>query len=125
MVIESINTKSAPEPVGPYSQAVRFGNLLFCSGQIPIDPNSGALMTGDIKKEATQVLENLKEVIEAAGSSMEATVKVTIYLKNLNDFALVNEVYAQYFTNKPARSCVEVSAIPKGANVEMDAIAVI
>lgn len=120
---EIINTPKAPAAVGPYSQAVRVGNLAFVSGQIPINPDNGELLRGNILAQTTQVLENLKAVIEACESSLEKTIKVTIYLTNMDDFATVNEVYAQYFKESPpARACVQVSRLPKNVSVEMDAI---
>jgi 2-iminobutanoate/2-iminopropanoate deaminase len=122
--IETIYTEDAPEPVGPYAQAKRVGDFVFCSGQIPIDPKLGKLVTGDIEAEATQVLENLKAVLEKAGASLETAVKVTIYLTDLKDFEKVNAVYKDYFTTKPSRSTVQVAALPKGAHIEMDVIAV-
>jgi 2-iminobutanoate/2-iminopropanoate deaminase len=122
--IETIYTEDAPEPVGPYAQAKRVGDFVFCSGQIPLDPQLGKLVTGDIESEATQVIENLKAVLEKAGASLETAVKVTIYLTDLKDFEKVNTIYKDYFTTKPARSTVQVAALPKGARVEMDVVAV-
>ena len=123
MKAEEVFTDQAPAPVGPYAQAKKFGNLVFLSGQIPIDPRTNKLVQGDIEVETTQVLENLKAVLLAAGSSLDHVLKVTIFLTNMQDFATVNTIYGEYFTNKPARACVEVSHLPKGVRVEMDAIA--
>lgn len=123
--IVDVFTENAPEPIGPYAQAKKFGDLVFVSGQIPLDPKTGNLVSADIESETTQVLENLKAVVEASSSSMESVVKVTIYLANIQDFPKVNTIYAEYFTNKPARATVEVSHLPKGARIEMDCIAVV
>jgi len=122
--METIKTDKAPAAIGPYVQAVKTGNLIFCSGQIPLKAD-GALVTGDIKEQATQVMENLKAVLAAAGSSFDRAVKCTIYLVDINDFAVVNEVYGSYFQveNKPARVTVAVAALPKAAKVEIDCIA--
>lgn len=118
-----INTDKAPKAVGPYSQAVKSGNLLFISGQIPLNPQTEAMVKG-ITAQTIQVLENLKAVLEAGGSSLGQVVKITIYLTDMDNFSIVNEIYAQYFMdNRPARACVAVKALPKSANVEMDAIA--
>ena len=123
MKIETIYTEDAPEPVGPYAQAKRVGDFVFCSGQIPMDQKLGKLITGDIESEATQVIENLKAVLEKAGASLETAVKVTIYLTDLKDFEKVNNIYKDYFTTKPARSTVQVAALPKGASVEIEFVA--
>jgi len=123
-----ISTENAPKAIGPYSQAIACeGKLLFCSGQIPLDPKSGE-MTGasDVRAQARRVMENLKAVLEAAGASLAKVVKTTIYLADLQDFAAVNEIYAGYFGEAPpARATVEVAGLPRGAMVEIDAIAVI
>ena len=122
----TIETDAAPAAIGPYSQAIKAGNLLFCSGQIPIDPESGALEDRDASGAAEQVLRNLRAVLAAADADMSDVVKTTVYLQNMDDFPAVNEVYARHFGDaKPARACVEVSALPKGALVEIDAIAVV
>ncbi len=121
--MEKIYTKNAPEAVGPYSQATTSGKLIFTSGQIPINPASGQVEATDIAAQAEQVCKNIKAVLESAGSSLEKVVKTTCFIKNMNDFAIFNEVYARYFTNRPARSCVEVSALPKGVLCEVEAIA--
>ncbi|MHC6179051.1 RidA family protein [Clostridium sp. JNZ X4-2] len=120
-----ISTKKAPGAVGPYSQAVRAGNLLFTSGQIPLDPATGELVSGDVKKAAARSLENIKALLEEAGTSFDKVVKTTVYVKNMSDFAAVNEVYAKYFQkDMPARSCVEVK-LPKDALVEVEVIAIV
>jgi 2-iminobutanoate/2-iminopropanoate deaminase len=121
---EAISTPKAPAAVGPYSQALKSGDLLFLSGQIPLDPATKALVPGDIATQAQQVLHNLGAVLEAAGASFQDVVKTTIYLVDLNDFARVNEVYGSFFENSPpARATVGVSALPLGARIEIDAIA--
>lgn len=118
-----ISTDKAPAAVGPYSQAIKTGNFLFVSGQIPLNPQTQELVSG-INAQTIQVLENLKAVLEAGGSSIAQVIKVTIYLTDMNDFSTVNEIYAKYFMeNQPARACVAVKALPKNADVEMDAIA--
>lgn len=122
---EIISTKKAPGAVGPYSQAVKVGNLLFTSGQIPIDPSTGELVTGDVKKATQRSLENIKALLEEAGTSFDKVVKTTVFVKNMSDFAAVNEVYAKYFEkDMPARSCVEVK-LPKDALVEVEVIALV
>ena len=120
-----IETKNAPAAIGPYSQAIVIGDLVYTSGQIPINPASGQIETKDIKSQAEQVIGNLSAVLDAAGSSLEDAVKTTCFLANMKDFADFNEVYAKYFTGKPARSCVEVSALPQGALVEIEVIAAV
>jgi 2-iminobutanoate/2-iminopropanoate deaminase len=123
----TIATPRAPRAIGPYSQAVSIdcSRLVFCSGQIPLDPASGAMVgEGDVRAQTRQVMENLKAVLEAAGSSFDRVVRTTIFLADLGDFAAVNEVYGGYFTSDPpARATVQVAALPKGARVEIDAIA--
>ncbi|APM38266.1 RidA family protein [Clostridium kluyveri] len=122
---EIINTKKAPGAVGPYSQAVKVGNFLFTSGQIPLVPETGELISGDIKKAAERCLENIKAILEEAGTCLENVIKTTVYVKNISDFTDVNEVYARYFQkDMPARSCVEVK-LPKDALVEIEVIALI
>ena len=119
-----VKTSKAPAPVGPYSQALRCGNLLFVSGQIPLDPENGELVLNSFAEQCHRVLLNLKLILEAGGSNLERVLKVTIYMKNLAQFNELNEIYSEYFdSSKPARACVEVSALPKGVSVEMDAIA--
>ena len=120
-----ISTNEAPAAIGPYSQAVRSGSFLFCSGQIPLDPKSGQIVPGDIAAQTRRVLNNIAAVLRAEGLTFDSVVKTTIFLTDLNDFQLVNEVYGSYFKqDPPARSTVQVSALPKGANVEIEVIAV-
>lgn len=121
--MEKIFTENAPAAIGPYSQAMKVGSLVFTSGQIPIDPASGKIEANDIVGQTEQVMKNLGAVLAAAGSSFEKTVKTLCFLKDMNDFAAFNEVYAKYFTGKPARSCVAAAALPKGALVEVEAVA--
>lgn len=126
MALKMVGTDKAPKAIGPYSQAVRAGQLLFCSGQIPIDPATGnlELFDGDAARQARLVMENLKAVLAAEGLSFESVVKTTIYLANMESFARVNEVYASFFGgHKPARATVAVAGLPKGVGVEIDAIA--
>lgn len=119
-----IRSDQAPAPIGPYSQAIAFEGLIFTSGQIAIDPKTGELCPADVAVQTRQVLENLKAVLTAGGSSLKNVLKTTIYLKEMNDFATVNEIYAQYFGESlPARSTVEVSRLPKDVLVEIDCIA--
>ena len=119
-----ISTDRAPKAIGPYSQAVVANGLVFASGQIPLDPATGILMEGDIAAQAERVLENLKAVLEAAGSSLDRVLRVTVFLKDVNEFAAMNEVYARYFGHEPpSRSTIEAARLPRGAKVEMDAIA--
>lgn len=121
---EIIYTEKAPAALGPYSQGINAGNLIFTSGQIPIDPENGEIVTDDIKKATERCILNLKAVLEAAGSSLKNVVKTTVFIKNMDDFAAVNQVYGEHFTeNYPARSCVEVSRLPKDAMVEIEAVA--
>jgi 2-iminobutanoate/2-iminopropanoate deaminase len=120
-----IATNDAPAAVGPYSQAIRIGNFVFCSGQIPLDPKSGQIVQGAIEAQTRRVMENITAVLRAEGLGFENIVKTTIFLTNLNDFQTVNELYGSYFkSDPPARSTVQVSALPKGANVEIEVIAV-
>lgn len=120
----AIHTDSAPAALGPYSQAVQAGNLLFASGQVPIDPATGAVVEGGIQAQARQSLTNLKAILEQAGADLNAVVKTTVFLKDMNDFAAMNEVYAQFFQQPfPARSAVEVARLPKDVLVEIEAIA--
>jgi reactive intermediate/imine deaminase len=126
--IEAISTSAAPEPVGPYNQAVKAGGMLYCSGQIALDPASGAMVgDGDVEAETHQVLSNLKAVLAAAGCTPQHVVRTTVFLADLGDFSKVNALYAEVFGDgvSPARACVEVAALPKGARVEIDCIAVI
>jgi 2-iminobutanoate/2-iminopropanoate deaminase len=120
----SISTPKAPAAIGPYSQAIRSNGLLFISGQIPIDPESGELIKGDAGEQAERVLKNLQAILEAAGMGLEDVVKTTLYLKSLGNFEKVNSIYKRYFPNNPpARSTVEVSRLPKDAEIEIEAIA--
>jgi 2-iminobutanoate/2-iminopropanoate deaminase len=121
-----IQTEKAPKAIGPYSQAIQAGNFLFLSGQIPIDPKTGELVKGDIRKQTQQVLENIKGILESQGLGMENVVKSTIFLKDIGNFNQVNEVYATYFpSSPPARSTVEVAKLPRDADIEIEAIAFI
>ncbi len=120
---KKISTEKAPLAIGPYSQAMISGNLVFTSGQIPINPESGNVEATDIKSQTEQVMKNLGEVLKAAGSSYEKAVKTTCFLADIKDFAAFNEVYAEYFTAKPARSCVAVKDLPKAVLVEVEVIA--
>ena len=123
MTKEIISTENAPQAIEPYSQAVKTGNLIFISGQIPLNPSTGDLVSGSIEDEANQVLNNLKSICEAAGYSLEDVVKITIFLTDLSNFASVNEVMKQHFQEPyPARATVEVSGLPLGVNVEIEAI---
>ena len=121
--MEIVSTKSAPDAIGPYSQAVTVNAFVFTSGQIGIDPRSGQIEETGIEGQARQAILNLASILEAAGSGLEKAVKTTCFLQNMADFAAFNEVYARFFPNRPARSCVEVAALPKGALVEIEVIA--
>lgn len=122
---EIISTQNAPQAIGPYSQGIKIGNMVFTSGQIPLNTETGELVT-EIKAATKQSLENVKGVLEAAGSSLDKVVKVGVFVKDMNDFAAVNEVYAEYFKeNPPARSCVEVARLPKDSIIEIEAIATV
>jgi len=124
MEARQIMSKDAPKPVGPYSQAVLVGHTLYCSGQIALDPKTGELVGKTASEQAERVLRNLNAVLKEAGCDLSDVLKVTMYLKSMTDFASVNEVYARHFGNhRPARSTVEVSGLPKGALIEIDAIA--
>lgn len=122
-MINKISTDKAPAAIGPYSQAVVAGNVVFTSGQIPINPETGVIEGENITEQAHRVCKNLEAVLLASGSSLKSAVKTVCYLSDMNDFAAFNEVYAQYFTEKPARSCVAVKALPKNALVEVEVIA--
>ena len=122
-MIKTVFTKSAPDAIGPYSQAVCTGNLVFTSGQIPINPATGTVEAVTIEEQTEQVCKNLSAVLEAAGSSLEKVVKTVCFLRNMEDFAAFNAVYGKYFTGKPARSCVAVRELPKGVLVEVETIA--
>ena len=118
---QAIRTDAAPKAIGPYEQAIRVNNFVFTAGQIPLDPKTGNMVEGAIAAQTRQVLENLRAVLEAAGASLDAVVKATVFLKNMSDFAAMNEVYAEYFAaSKPARSTVAVAELPRGALIEID-----
>jgi 2-iminobutanoate/2-iminopropanoate deaminase len=121
---QSVSTDGAPEAIGPYSQGIRSGSLLFCSGQIPLDPSTGEIVKDDVEGQARRCLENLAAVCEAAGGSLSDAVRCTVYLTDMNDFARVNDVYESFFdgADPPARVAIGVAALPKGADVEVDAI---
>lgn len=121
--MQTIHTEKAPSAIGPYSQAVKTNGLVFTSGQIALDPQTGALVAGGIDAQTKRVCENLKAVLEAAGSSLEKVVKTTCFLAEMGDFAAFNEVYGTYFTQKPARSCVAVKALPKCVLAEIEVVA--
>ena len=122
---EMIVSDKAPAAVGPYSQAIRVGDLIYTAGQVPIDPATGKLVEGDIQAQTRQVIQNLKEVLEAAGSSLDNVVKTTVFLQDINDYAAVNEVYGSFFGNSaPARSAVQVAALPLGAHIEIEVVAI-
>ena len=122
---ETISTDNAPGAIGPYSQAVKTGNMVFCSGQIPIDPATGEFVSGDVAEQTRQVLKNLSAVLEAAGADLNNVVKTTVFLADMNDFTAMNEVYAEFFSeNKPARATVQAARLPRDARVEIDCIAV-
>lgn len=124
MTRESVQTDKAPKAIGPYEQAIKANGFIYTAGQIPIDPKTGNLVEGDISAQTRQVLENLKAVLEAGGSSLDRVVKATVFLKNIADFAAMNDVYAQYLGSaKPARSTVAVAELPRGALVEIDLVA--
>ncbi|HWF12186.1 MAG TPA: RidA family protein [Candidatus Acidoferrales bacterium] len=125
-MIETVATDRGPKAIGPYSQAVRANGFVFLSGQIPLDPKTQQIVEGDIAVQTERVMENLKGVVEAAGSSLNRVVKTTVFLADMNDFAAMNEVYSRYFTaNAPARSTVEVARLPKNVRVEIDLIALL
>ena len=119
-----ISTNNAPAAIGPYSQAIKVSNLVFISGQIPIIPATGEIVRGDIKLQTKQVLENLKNILDAAGSCIDNVVKTTVFMKDLNDYAAINDVYKEFFTNKPpARAAVQAARLPRDVGVEIEAIA--
>lgn len=121
---EVIRTANAPQAIGPYSQAIRVGDFLFASGQIPIDPASGEIVAGGIEEQTVRVMENIKQVLAAAGLDFSHVVKTTVFITSMADFAAVNQIYGRYFPeNPPARSCVAVAELPKGARVEVEVIA--
>ena len=126
MNFETISTDKAPAAIGPYSQAVKVGNIIYTSGAIPVEPATGEVVAGGAAEQAEQALKNLKEVLIGAGASLDNVVKTTVFIKNMNDFATINEVYKKYFTkNYPARSCVEVARLPKDVLVEIECVAVV
>jgi 2-iminobutanoate/2-iminopropanoate deaminase len=123
---EIIATNNAPSAIGPYSQAIKTGNMIFVSGQIPIDPETGNFVSDDVKEQTVQVLKNLSVVLEAAGATLNNVVKTTVFIADMNDFGVMNEIYAEYFNeNKPARATVQAARLPRDAKVEIDCIAVI
>ena len=120
---EVVTTEKGPQAIGPYSQAIKAGGFLYTAGQIPFDPATGQLLAGNVAEQTTRVLENLKAIVEAGGSSLDQAVKATVYLKDMGDFAAMNEVYGRYFAqNPPARSTVEVSRLPRDVRVEIDLV---
>ena len=121
--MQTVHTEKAPAAIGPYSQAVKAGGLLFVSGQIPIDPATGNLVEGGIAAQTEQICKNISAILEAAGSTLARAVKTTCYLADMGDFAAFNEVYGRYFTGRPARACFAVKALPKGALAEVEVIA--
>jgi len=124
MATTVVATDKAPGAIGPYSQAVKVGNLVFTAGQIPLDPATGKLVEGDISAQSERVMQNLQAILEASGSSLTRVVKTTCFLANLDDFAAFNEVYGRYFSeNRPARSTVQAARLPAGANVEVECVA--
>ena len=126
MTLELIATKNAPGAVGPYSQAIKAGNMIYTSGQLHINPENGELIKDDIQAQTKQSLENVKAILEEGGATLEDVVKVTIFMTDISKFSLVNEIYGEYFSNhKPARSCVGVKELPLGGEIEIEAIAII
>ena len=122
-IMEVISTNNAPAAIGPYSQAIKVGEFVFTSGQIPLDPTTGAVVEGGIVEQAEQIMKNLDAVLTEAGSSFEMAIKTTCFLSDMADFAAFNEVYAKYFVSKPARSCVAVKTLPKNVLAEVEVIA--
>ncbi len=126
MANQVIHTENAPAAIGPYSQAVKAGNLLFVSGQVPFVPETMGIVEGDVKAQTAQSLKNLQAILKEAGADFSNVVKTTVFIKDMNEFAQINEVYAEYFgENKPARACVEVARLPKDVKVEIELIAVL
>ena len=126
MTRESVQTENAPKAIGPYQQAIKANGFIYTAGQIPIDPKTANFVEGDISAQTRQVLENLKAVLEAGGSALDRVVKATVFLKNMADFAAMNEVYAQYLGSaKPARSTIAVAELPRGALIEIDLVALV
>ena len=124
-MLKKIYTQNAPEAIGPYSQAIQYDKLLFSLGQIPVDPENGAIVAGGIAAQAEQVMKNIGAILEKAGAEYASVLKTTCFLSDMNDFAAFNEVYAKYFTEKPARSCVAVKTLPKNVLCEVEVIAVV
>ena len=124
-MLKKIYTQNAPEAIGPYSQTIQYDKLLFSSGQIPVDPENGAIVAGGIAAQAEQVMKNIGAILEKAGAEYASVLKTTCFLSDMNDFAAFNEVYAKYFTEKPARSCVAVKTLPKNVLCEVEVIAVV
>lgn len=124
-MIEKISTSNAPAAIGPYSQAIKLDSIVYTSGQIPLDPATGAMVGSDVREQTEQIMKNLAAVLEAAGTSFDNVVKTTCFLADIADFAAFNEVYAKYITSAPARSCVAVRDLPKGALAEVEVIAAI
>lgn len=123
---KTINTQNAPAAIGPYSQAIRIDKFIFVSGQIPMNPVTMEIVEGGIEDQTKQALENLKAILEEAGTNLNNVVKTTVFIKNMEDFSKINEIYASYFVdNKPARACVEVARLPKDVWVEIEAIAIV
>ena len=122
-MIEYIKTNNAPSAIGPYSQGVIINDLIYTSGQIAINPADGSINNKDIETETHQVCKNIKNILESVGSNLDKVVKTTVFIRNINDFGKVNEIYGLYFKTKPARSCVEVSNLPKNVNIEIEVIA--
>ena len=122
-MIKKISSDKAPAAIGPYSQAVKCGNMLYTSGQIPLDPETGNIVEGGIREQAERIMKNLEALLKEAGTDFDSVVKTTCFIKDMADFAVFNEVYAKYFTNSPARSCVAVKELPKGALAEVEVIA--
>lgn len=126
MSVQVISTNNAPKAIGPYSQAIKTQNMIFTSGQIPVDPSTGEVVNGGIENQTRQVLKNLKAVLAEAGVGMEKVVKTTVFIKDMNEFALINQIYGEYFKQPyPARSCVEVARLPKDVSIEIEAVAVL
>ena len=121
--MKKIATEKAPQAIGPYSQAVASDNFVFTSGQIAIDPSTNQFEEGDIEKQTIRIMENIKQILIAAGTSMEKVVKTTVFLADMNDFAKMNEVYEKYFSHRPARSTVQAAKLPKNARIEIDVVA--
>lgn len=123
--MEVVSTDKAPGAIGPYSQAVKVNGMVFCSGQIPIDPATGSFVSDDVAEQTEQVLKNLNAVLESAGSGLDRVVKTTVFLSDMEDFAAMNEIYSKYFdTNKPARATVQAARLPRDAKVEIDCVAI-